>query len=366
MGQPVRVGVIGTGFMGGVHTRAARWAGAEVTHVAAARLSSARDAAKRWMLSPDAATSVEELIESDQLDVVHVCTPNAFHARLALAAIRAGKSVVCEKPLATSTADARALLAEARSSGLVAAVPFVYRYYPAVRETRARISAGEAGDLWLLHGSYLQDWLASRDDTDWRVDPRIGGPSRAFADIGVHWCDLMEFVTGHRITRVNATLAQAHRTRAGHGAPGPVATEDGAAILFETNRHAHGSLVVSQVSLGRKNRLWFSFDGTDASFVFDQEQPDNLWIGGAQETRVVPRGPETLSAYDAAALSHLPAGHPQGYQDCFNAFVADAYAAMDGAIPEGMPTFSDGLRAAAITDAVLRSSATHTWTEIEE
>jgi predicted dehydrogenase len=237
---------------------------------------------------------------------------------------------------------------------VVAAVPFVYRFYPTVREARARIGAGDAGPLWLLHGSYLQDWLAGSDAANWRVDPKLGGTSRAFGDIGVHWCDLMEFTTGHRITRLAARMARAYPDRI---------TEDGAALLFDTDRGASGSVVVSQVSPGRKNRLWFSFDGPSASYVFDQELPDSLWVGGQRANQVVVRGPDTLSE-PAASYARLPAGHPHGYQDSFNAFVADVYAAIGGQKPDGLPAFADGLRAAVLTEAVVESAANSTWVEV--
>ncbi len=349
----VRSGIIGTGFIGGVHARAVHAAGGVLSRVAASDPTAAAAAAERVHANTGAA-SAEELIAADDVDVVHICTPNALHVPLALAAIQAGKHVICEKPLATDVADARRLVQAAADAGVVAAVPFVYRFYPTIREARARIGAGEAGPLWLLHGSYLQDWLAGDDATNWRVDPAVGGTSRTFGDIGVHWCDLMEFATGHRITRLVARLAAAYPDRP---------TEDGAAVLFDTDRGATGSVVVSQVSPGRKNRLWFSFDGSTASYAFDQELPDSLWVGGRRATQVVPRGPDTLSE-PAAAYAGLPAGHPQGYQDSFTAFVADVYGAIGGHKPDGLPTFTDGLRAAVLTAAVVESAAQSSWVEV--
>jgi predicted dehydrogenase len=196
------------------------------------------------------------------------------------------------------------------------------------------------------------------------VDPSQGGGSRAFGDIGVHWCDLMEFTTGHRITRLTARLARAFEKRRTAEGMAAVGTEDGAAVMFETDRGATGSVVASQVSPGRKNRLWFSFDGRDASYVFDQELPDSLWIGGRTENRIVPRGPDTLSSEAGRAYSRLPAGHPQGYQDCFNAFVGDVYAAVRGVEPDGLPTFDDGRRAAVITAAVIEADDRQAWVEV--
>jgi predicted dehydrogenase len=266
--------------------------------------------------------------------------------------------VVCEKPLATDSTEADELTALASAAGLVATVPFVYRFYPAVREARARVADGTTGPVRLLHGSYLQDWLSGPQDDDWRVDPALGGPSRAFADIGVHWCDLVEFVTGHRITRLTARLVVAEPERGGR----PVRTEDGAVVLFETDRGATGNLTVSQVSPGRKNRLWFAVDGATEELAFDQESPETLWVGGRDGTALLTRG--TGEGAAAARYSVLPAGHPQGYQDCFDAFVADTHEAVRGTAPDGLPTFADGARAAALTAAVLASAATDRWVDV--
>lgn len=355
MAARFRAGIIGAGFMGTVHAHAVRAAGGVVSRVVG-RTPEAAEQAMTRLGAERAAASVDELVAADDVDAVHVCTPNHTHVALAEAALRAGKHVVCEKPLATSPPDARRLVEDATQAGVVAAVPFVYRFYPTVREARARIADGEAGPLWLLHGSYLQDWLASADATNWRVDPALGGGSRAFGDIGVHWCDLMEFTTGHRITRLTARMSTAFTERQG--------TEDGAVVLFETDRGATGSVVVSQVSPGRKNRLWFSFDGPVASYVFDQEVPDALWVGGVTENRIVPRGPDTLTSAAARSYARLPAGHPQGYQDSFTTFVSDVYAAIAGQKPDGLPTFADGWRAAVLTQAVVDSARNETWVEV--
>ncbi|MGH3449247.1 MAG: Gfo/Idh/MocA family protein [Haloechinothrix sp.] len=357
-----RAGIIGAGFMGTVHAHATRAAGGIVSKIAASAPAGAARAAERVHAEASAA-SAEELIDADDVDIVHICTPNHLHAQFAELALKAGKHVVCEKPLATTVADAKRLARMAADIGVVAAVPFVYRYYPTVREARARIAGDSSNPLWLLHGSYLQDWLSNRDDLNWRVDPRLGGSSRAFADIGVHWCDLMEFTTGHRITALTARMLTAHPERHDGSDVLPVGTEDGATVLFETDRGASGSVVVSQASPGRKNRLWFSFDGISTSYSFDQELPESLWVGGRAENRLVTRAPDTLSD-GAREYAWLPGGHPQGYQDCFNAFVADVHAAAAGRTPDGLPQFGDGHRAATLTSAVIRSGETRAWVEV--
>jgi predicted dehydrogenase len=362
MTDRLRAGIVGAGFMGLVHARAVRAAGGVVARVAASTPERSAAAAAR-LGAEGVSESAEALWTAKDVDVVHVCTPNALHVSVAEGALAAGRPVICEKPLATTVEDARRLTTSAEQASLVATVPFVYRFYVAVREARARIAAGEAGSLRLLHGTYLQDWLSNREDSNWRVDPQLGGASRAFGDIGVHWCDLMEFVTGHRITRLTARTVTAFERRPPVPGPAAVGTEDAATVLFETDQGASGAAVISQVSPGWKNRLWFSFDGAEASLSFDQERPETLWIGGRASNRIVMRGAEGTPE-SAARYSMLPAGHPQGYQDCFNAFVADAYAAIAGAPPDGLPTFADGLRAATLTQAVIDSATGQTWVEV--
>jgi predicted dehydrogenase len=353
----IRAGIVGVRFMGTVHARAVRRSGGVVSRAVGSSPASSRSAAQH--LAPEFPTdTVDELLAADDVDVVHICTPNSTHASLAAAAIAAGKHVVCEKPLGISPAEAEELVRLADDAGVTATVPFVYRFYPSVREARARVGDGTTGPLRLLHGSYLQDWLADPADDDWRVDPALGGPSRTFADIGVHWCDLVEFVSGHRIVRLAARTMIAVPERAGRA----VRTEDAAVVLFETDRGATGSLTVSQVSPGRKNRLWFSVDGAAESLTFDQENPESLWIGGRAINLELQRA--AGGSAQAARYSVLPPGHPQGYQDCFDAFVGDTYAALAGEVPAGLPMFSDGLRAARLTAAVLESSEKSAWVEV--
>ncbi len=374
-GAPLGVGVIGAGFIGAVHARSALLAGGRVTGVAASSPRSSEAAAAR-LGAERAFESPEALVESPDVDVVHVCTPNHLHVPLALAALQAGKHVICEKPLALDEAGASRLVDAAAESGRQAAVPFVYRYYPMAREARARVLGGTSGSLRLLHGTYLQDWLSLPADDNWRVDADLGGASRAFADIGSHWCDLAEFISGDRITRVSARLATVLPERSlAEGRPafdrgdanGPtraVHTEDAAIVQFETATGALGSVVVSQVSPGRKNRLWIELDASEEALVFDQEHPESLWRGHRDGTAITVRDPAVL-APDAARLSTLPPGHPQGYADCFDAFVADVYAAIRGeAEPEGMPLFADGRRAVQITEAVLASAADESWSDV--
>jgi predicted dehydrogenase len=352
-------GIIGTGFMGRVHARAVLVAGGRVTGVAASSPARAERAAADLPGSRPFETAAA-LVDSPDVDVVHVCTPNHLHHALALRALEAGKHVVCEKPLATSAADAAELAERAAALGLVGTVPFVYRFHPMVREARELVRSGGLGRVTLAHGSYLQDWLTGPQDDDWRVDPSLGGPSRAFGDIGSHWCDLLEFVTGERITAVSAHLATVNGTR---GERRQVRTEDVVTLQLQTTGGAVGACVVSQVSPGRKNRLMLEVSGTEGTLTFDQERPEELWHGRRDASRLVLRDPGTLSPA-AARYARLPAGHAQGYQDCFDAFVADTALAVRGEAPDGLPTFADGARAALLAETVLASSASGCWTPV--
>lgn len=368
------IAIVGTGMIGTVHRRAALLAGADIRGVAASSPQRALEVAQSWNV-PRAYRDIEEVIADPQVQVVHVCTPNHLHRSMAQAALEAGKHVICEKPLATTLEDAQALAALAASTGLIATVPFVYRYHPVVREARARIAQGELGPLHLIHGSYLQDWLLDPASNNWRVDPALGGTSRVFADIGSHWCDLVEWVSGERFTEVSAAFdtviaerstdtGQSFTTAVAGGAMQAVASEDVAAAMFKTGASTLASLTVSQVSAGRHNRLWFEIDGARASVAFNQEDAERLWIGlPDQREEIFVRGPGAGSA-EQRRLSLLPAGHAQGYGHCFEAFVADTYRAIEGERPEGLPTFEDGVRSARIVDRVIASARTRAWTAI--
>lgn len=374
MGNQLRLAVIGAGgFIGAVHVRAARLAGARL--VAVGESSPERSAQSALELGAERSITSPEDVAADDIDVVHVCTPTMLHERYARAALEAGKHVICEKPLAAESSIADSLATMSQRDGVVSAIPFVYRFHPMVREARHRLQTGQTGDLSLIHGSYLQDWLSRPTDWSWRIDAKAGGASRAFADIGSHWFDLIEFVTGHRVTRLAAQFGIAFTERFAtdhtkafvspdqNGVPTPVETEDTATVIFQTDGGAHGSVVISQVAAGRKNRLWFEIDGSQEAIVFDQEQAEHLWVGRRDGAIDLVRDPAVLSP-DAARLSVLPAGHAQGWNDCFALFVADVYQAIRGDKPEGLPTFADGARSARLVDAALDSARRAEWVEV--
>jgi predicted dehydrogenase len=367
-----RVAVLGAGMIGDVHRRAAQLAGATVVGVMASSPERSREVAVDWGVE-HAYADIDEAAAGDA-EIVHICTPNASHVPYAVALMEAGKHVLCEKPLGVGLADAERAYAVAERTGVVNTMPFAYRFHPMAREMQARVQGEEFGAVNLIHGSYLQDWLLDPRATSWRVDPKAGGPSRAFGDIGSHWCDLAEWITGDRIAQLVATTSITIKQRPAESAATfsaarsdsplvDVQTEDSALILFRTANDVAGSAVISQLSAGRKNRLWLEVDGMEASAAFDQEHPEELWVGETEGARLLVRDPTHGSA-EQRRLATLPAGHAQGYAQCFEAYVADSYAAVDGEVPDGLPTFADGLRAAVICDAMLRSAATREWVTV--
>lgn len=365
MSEPLRVVILGAGLIGTIHRRAALLAGAQLIGVMASAPDRSAATAAQWGTS-----SLSTLDDLPDLrpDVVHVCTPNQLHAEQVQAAVSAGAHVICEKPLAASSAEAVHLAQITSAADRVATVPFVYRFHPLVREIRARAQEGQFGTWQLLHGSYLQDWLLSPTATSWRVDATAGGPSRTFADIGSHWCDLMEFVTGERIATVTAAMTttvpeRPNPDRRSDRASITVDTEDAATVIFRTTNGILGSVTVSQVSAGRKNRLWFEFDGADQSTVFDQQEPETAWVGRETSEEILRRNPSVGSS-EQRRLSVLPPGHPQGYAQCFEAFVDDTYATIRGEQRDGLPTFADGVRSARIVDAVVTSAASGASVEV--
>lgn len=360
----IRSAIVGGGFIGRVHAKAVLAHGATLGAVLAADPETT-SAVVRELGADRVYASYAEMLADPEIDLVHICTPNHLHFAQAMAAIQAGKHVICEKPLGISPIETAELVAAAETAGVVAAVPFVYRFYPAVRDARVRARSGELGEIRLLHGHYLQDWCLDPHEFNWRIDPAQGGRTRAFGDIGVHWCDLIEFVSGEQIASVSARMTTVQKRFGPEGALVEVETEDAAAFMFVTTTGAMGSALVSQVSPGRANELLIAVDGSKASISFNQMLPDSLWIGQPDQNTTVWRGSAGMSS-GAGHYSHLPSGHPQGYQDAFNSFYRDVALAIGGESVEGLPDFVDGHRAAAITAAILASAATGTWQEVAQ
>lgn len=380
--QP-RACVVGAGFVGPAHVEALRRNGIEVVGLAAATFEEANRRAISLHI-PRAYANLAEALADPDVDVVHLAVPNHLHAPYALKALKAGKHVICEKPMATSTAEARTLADAARSSGRVAALSYNLRFYPMVREIRERIRMGEAGRIFTVHGSYLQDWLQKDTDWNWRLEPSVGGELRAVADIGTHWLDLVESTTGLRIESVLADLGKAWEKRrkpAGpvetfsskFGTSGPlepvsIVTEDFAHMLIRFSNGARGSLVVSQVAAGRKNTLSVEVDAEHEALAWNAEEPNSLWIGRRDGPNMVLAKDPSLLTPGARALTSYPGGHQEGYADTFRQFFGVVYsyiAAGDFKAPRDFPGFDDGLRESLLCDAILESSRRDAWVAVE-
>ncbi|MCU1423085.1 MAG: oxidoreductase domain protein [Microbacteriaceae bacterium] len=374
----LRAAVVGTGFIGAVHLESLRRIGVGIAGILGS--SPEKGAAKGAEWGAPAYASYEELLADPTVDVVHITSPNDRHFDQAKAALLAGRHVVCEKPLAMTAAETSELVALAASTGLVAAVNFNVRFYPQVHEMRERVANGSTGAPYLVTGQYLQEWLLRDTDWNWRADSARGGMLRAVGDIGTHWFDVAQFVTGQRITEVMAelpTFVPVHRRPLGEvqtfssGGAGEtedveIHSEDAALILVRFEGGARGSVALSQVSAGRKNSIAIEVNGAQSSLAWRGEAPDELWIGHRDEpNQVLWRGSGSSAA--AEAISTMPAGHIEGFENGFAALYRAVYADVAAGAPSKNPsyaTFADGHRESLLLDAVAESARTERWVAV--
>ncbi|KGI66844.1 Gfo/Idh/MocA family oxidoreductase [Mycolicibacterium rufum] len=337
--------IVGTGWMGRVHAEALARIGIEVVGV----VGSSSDRAAAAGLGAYYC-SFEEMLDDPRVRSVHICSPNHLHHAQAMAAMRTGKHVICEKPLALTPAHASELVTAANDFGVVNAVCFINRFYPLCQQAADKIRHGDLGPTRLISGSYLQDWLSKDTDTNWRLDPERGGSLRAVSDIGSHWLDLASFITGQRVESVMADLTTALPDRSD--------TDDIAGALLRFDQGARGVLTVSQVSPGRKNQLAVEIAGADASLRWDLEHPEQLWIGHRDE-------PNQL---ELRGTGDQPIGHALGYPDAFKAFFRAVYDAIEADEPPQQPdypTFADGFEQVLIADAIAESARLETWVPVQ-
>ncbi|HEY2249832.1 MAG TPA: Gfo/Idh/MocA family oxidoreductase [Planctomycetaceae bacterium] len=399
----IGVAVAGTGFIGPVHVEALRRAGINVVGILGSTPQKSRAAAESLKLAA-AYAAFDELLNDERVQAVHITVPNRFHFKMASQALRAGKHIVCEKPLAMDSRESGELVQLAAQSGLAAAVAYNIRYYPLCLEARERIGRGAAGEVrersgirenssgHVLHvqGSYVQDWLLHKTDFNWRVLAAEGGKLRALADIGTHWLDLVQFITGLRIVAVCTDLATVHSTR--HAPRGSVQTfsgkdgdktasqtsdadtvlidtEDAGGVLLEFENGARGTLWVSQVTAGRKNCLRFEIACDKESLAWNSERPNELWLGKRDEpNQMLLRDPALLSPAARAACSY-PGGHNEGFPDTFKQLFRAFYgyiAAGDMSAPPPFPTFADGHREILLCEAIMKSHQERRWIYIVE
>lgn len=376
------VGIVGTGFIGPVHLEALRRNNVKVVGLAEA--TSELAAAKATDLGIEKAfESYEAMLADPDIDVVHLATPNFLHYPQAKAALEAGKHVVCEKPLATTSEESADLVRIAKETGQVNVINFNIRFYPMAQQARSMVQDGEIGDLFILQGSYLQDWLLLPTDWNWRLETDLGGTLRAVGDIGSHWLDLMSFITGLKVKEVFADFKTFHPIRKKplkefetftgkmltpeDYEDKPIKTEDYASILLHYENGVHGVLTVSQVSSGRKNRITFEINGSKSSLSWNGERPNELWIG--QRTgpnQVMMKDPSLLSPEALSTVSY-PGGHNEGFPDTFKQLYNKVYSyiqAGDFDVEPNFPTFADGHYEQVLCEAIETSAREGRWIEV--
>lgn len=371
--------VIGTGFIGAVHVGALRRLGVRLEGVLGS--DAARGAARARELGVARAyRTLDELAGDAAVDVVHVTSPNALHYPQVKVLLAAGKHVVCEKPLAMTSAQSAEMVALARASGRIAAVCYNIRFYPLNQHVRGMIAAGELGDIRFVTGHYHQDWLARATDWNWRLQAEEGGVLRSVGDIGTHWLDLTSFLTGQKPSAVLADLATFLPERQRPVGPvatfsrgtgltetRQVATDDAASILLRYPDGARGAMTTSQVSFGRKNALSWEIAGSAAAAAWASETPDHLWIGRRDApNQVLQRDPGLMNRLGASAAA-LPGGHVEGFADTFHALFRQVYgdvAAGTRGARSTWATFADGHDEMLICDAVLESAQSGTWAKV--
>lgn len=375
----LRAGVIGTGFIGPVHIEALRRLGVRVTALSDLP-GRVEEAASRQGI-PHAFADYRELVRSSEVDVVHITTPNRFHCEMALAALKAGKHCVCEKPLAMTTRETAQIVKVAQSIGTVFAVNYNVRFYPAILQLRRSIADGDLGDIIHINGSYLQDWLFKDNDYNWRLLPSEGGKLRAVADIGTHWMDTVSFVLGAKINTVFADLNTWHQTRKRplgevqtfakaaqkqRYASYRVQTEDYANVLLQFSNGTRASLAVSQVAAGRKNCIRLEIYGSKKSAWWCSENPEVLQFGQRDVANEI--AVRATPAFGAGAVGYMdyPAGHVEGFPDTFKMLFRNVYSviANRGQGDRLFATVADGHAEVAVCEAILRSNQAKTWVRV--
>jgi len=373
--------VIGTGFIGSVHLTTLRRLGIPVIGVLGS--SAARGAERARALGvAKAYGSLDELLADPSVQVVHVTSPNVAHYGQVKAILQAGKHVICEKPLAMTSAQSAEMLAMARASGKVAAVCYNTRFYPLNQHAHGMMKAGELGDLRLITGHFHQDWLAKDTDWNWRLEADEGGPLRSVSDIGTHWVDLTNFVTGQKPVSVIAELAtfiperqkplgpvETFTTSKSATETRKIATDDAATILLRYGNGGRGMMSTSQVSHGRRGLLSWDISGAKASAAWSAEHPEDLWIGHREApNQILLRDPSLMNPTGAAA-AFMPGGHPEGFADTWAAFFTQVYRDVTrggrGA-DSTWASFDDGHYEMLFCDAVLASAARGAWVDVAQ
>lgn len=377
----IKVGIIGTGFIGPAHVEALRRLG-YVDIVALADINEETAKLKADMLFiPVAYGDYRDLIKDPDISVVHICTPNHLHYQMAKEAMLAGKHVICEKPLAMDSKQAAELVEIAQEKKALNAVGFNLRFYPLVLQVRSMIKSGELGEIFAINGSYQQDWLFYQTDYNWRLEPDYSGNTRAIADIGSHWLDMVEFMTNTSVNKLCADFATFHKTRkkprkeietySGKLLSNDdyeevsINTEDYASVLLRFANGAHGSLTVNQVAAGRKNRIFFEIYGSKKSVAWSGENPNQLWIGNRDESNQIMLKDPSLTNEDVRNFISFPGGHNEGFPDTSKQLFTEFYQSIlfknSSKGDHTFATFKDGLRELVLTEKIYQSTLEERW-----
>ncbi len=372
--------MIGVGFVGRAHVEALRRQGIPVQGILGSAPERTNETCKVLRLDR-AYQSLDELVADDSVNVIHICTPNHVHLQQAEAAMRAGKHVLCEKPVAMDVTESASMVELERKHKRVGGVAYNLRYYPLCQEARAMVERGLIGEPWLVHGSFLQDWLVHPSDWNWRLEPHLGGSLRVVSDIGTHWLDLMTWITGRKVTELCADLHTVIPVRqrprgkvetfkkrtGGEFDEVKITTDDYAAILLHFEGALRGVMNVSQVSAGRKARLWFEVDGSEGSLAWNSESPNTLWIGHRDTPNQNLMKDPALMNPEARGYSAYPGGHQEGYPDTFAQLFKDFYAyiaAGDLAGARSFPTFATGHEEMVLCDVIAESARERRWVKV--
>ena len=381
MTRKLRAGIIGVGFIGAVHVEQLRRLG-NVEVVALTDAVDPRGKADALHV-PKGYADFREMIDKENLDCVHVCTPNNTHYEAVHYALDKGVNVLCEKPMAVTAEEAEKLLAYAKQKNLVHAMNYNCRFYPLAYQMREMVKSGEMGDIFSIHGGYLQDWLYYDTDYNWRLEPALSGESRAFADIGSHWIDLVGFITGLRVTEVLADFEVFLKTRkkpkkaidtySGMALRPedyeevPIHTEDYATVLFHFENGAHACCNITQVFAGRKNQMLVSIAGSKCSAHWDSELSNEVWIGRRErDNGQLVKDPSILTQKTAGIVSY-PGGHVEGFADTFKQNFRQIYKAIETGDPSraDFATFEDGVREMRLCDKILQSARERRWVAVD-
>ena len=375
-----RTAVIGMGYIGTAHIEALQRIGINVCAISDINVKACEPIAKKYGIDK-VYGDYHDMIDGESLTAVHICTPNHMHYEIAVAAIKKGIHVFCEKPLALTSKQSRELVEQAKEAGVLTAINYNYRYYPAVQHARGMVKAKKIGEVNIIIGNYLQDWLLYDTDYNWRLEKEIGGDSRAVADIGSHWCDMAQHVSGLKIVSVMADLMTVHHVRkkpmqkimtfakadkTQDFEEKPMTTEDYAGVLVRFDNGAKGVFSVSQVSAGQKCTIRLEVYGAEQSVAWEHENANALWVGKRDENcEIVTKSPTGMNE-QGARFAHYPAGHLEGYPSVVKNICMDFYKSIENGEPtETLPTFEDGYNQAQIVDAILKSSAEKRWVDVE-